>query len=81
LASPQALELQRDALQSGSQASLLQQNLKRDEQLFAEGLIAESRLQGNPRRASQAAAQGQRTPPRAWRWPASHRAKWAARWR
>ncbi|HSG22142.1 MAG TPA: efflux RND transporter periplasmic adaptor subunit [Azonexus sp.] len=56
LASPQALELQRDALQSGSQAGLLQQNLKRDEQLFAEGLIAESRLQGSRAAASQAGA-------------------------
>ena len=57
LASPQALELQRDALQSSSQSSLLQQNLKRDEQLFAEGLIAESRLQGSRAAANQAAAQ------------------------
>jgi len=56
LASPQALELQRDALQSGSQAALLQQNLKRDEQLFSEGLIAESRLQGSRAAASQASA-------------------------
>lgn len=57
LASPQALELQRDALQSGSQAALLQQNLKRDEQLFAEGLIAQSRLQATRAAASQATAQ------------------------
>ncbi|QRM19271.1 efflux RND transporter periplasmic adaptor subunit [Dechloromonas sp. TW-R-39-2] len=57
LASPQALELQRDALQSGSQSALLQQNLKRDEQLFAEGLIAEARLQATRSAASQAAAQ------------------------
>ena len=56
LASPQALELQRDVLQSGSQASLLQQSLKRDEQLFAEGLIAESRLQGSRAAANQANA-------------------------
>lgn len=55
LASPQALELQRDALQSGSQASLLQQSLKRDEQLFAEGLIAESRLLATRAAAAQAA--------------------------
>jgi len=55
LASPQALELQRDALQSGSQAALLQQSLKRDEQLFAEGLIAESRLQATRATAAQAA--------------------------
>jgi cobalt-zinc-cadmium efflux system membrane fusion protein len=57
LASPQALELQRDVLQSGSQAALLQQSLKRDEQLFAEGLIAESRLQATRAAASQAGAQ------------------------
>lgn len=57
LASPQALELQRDALQSGSQSALLQQNLKRDEQLFAEGLIAESRLQATRAAAAQAGTQ------------------------
>ncbi|HQU81092.1 MAG TPA: efflux RND transporter periplasmic adaptor subunit [Azonexus sp.] len=57
LASPQGLELQRDALQAGSQSALLRQNLKRDEQLFAEGLIAESRLQATRAAANQAAAQ------------------------
>jgi len=57
LASRQALELQRDALQSASQSSLLQQSLKRDEQLFAEGLIAESRLQATRSAALQAGAQ------------------------
>jgi len=57
LASPQALELQRDALQASSQAGLMQQNLKRDEQLFAEGLIAESRLQAARAAAAQAGAQ------------------------
>ena len=57
LASPQALELQRDALQASSQSALLQQNLKRDEQLFAEGLIAESRLQATRSAAQQALAQ------------------------
>lgn len=57
LASPQALELQRDALQSGSQAQLLQQSLKRDELLFAEGLIPESRLQATRAAAAQAVAQ------------------------
>ena len=57
LASPQALELQRDALQSSSQSALQQQNLKRDEQLFAEGLIAESRLQATRSAALQASAQ------------------------
>lgn len=57
LASPQALELQRDAVQASSQSSLLQQNLRRDEALFAEGLIAESRLQATRAAAAQAAAQ------------------------
>jgi RND family efflux transporter MFP subunit len=57
LASPQALELQRDALQSASQSSLQQQSLKRDEQLFAEGLIPESRLQATRAAASQSSAQ------------------------
>lgn len=57
LKSPQALELQRDVLQSSAQASLWRQNLQRDEQLFAEGLIAESRLQGTRAAASQAFAQ------------------------
>lgn len=57
LASPQALELQRDALQSASQAQLQQQNLQRDEQLFSEGLIAESRLQTTRATARQATAQ------------------------
>lgn len=56
LASPQALELQRDALQSGSQAKLMQQTLNRDEALFAEGLIAESRLQSTRAAAAQASA-------------------------
>ena len=51
------LELQRDALQAGSQSALLQQSLKRDEQLFAEGLIAESRLQATRAAATQAGAQ------------------------
>ena len=57
LKSPQALELQRDVLQSSAQASLWRQNLQRDELLFAEGLIAESRLQGTRAAASQAFAQ------------------------
>jgi len=57
LASQQALELQRDALQADSQAGLMHQNLKRDEQLFAEGLIAESRLQATRAAAAQAGAQ------------------------
>ncbi len=57
LASPQALELQRDALQAGSQAQLAEHNRRRDEQLFAEGLIAASRLEASRAAAAQAAAQ------------------------
>lgn len=56
LSSPQALELQRNALQTNSQAKLLQQSLKRDEVLFAEGIIAESRLQATRAAAQQANA-------------------------
>lgn len=57
LVSPEALALQRDALQANSQAALLQQNLQRDEQLFAEGLIPQSRLQATRAAAAQAGAQ------------------------
>ncbi len=57
LSSPEALSLQRDVAQANSQATLLQQNLRRDEQLFAEGLIAESRLLNTRSQASQARAQ------------------------
>lgn len=57
LASPQALDLQREAVQSASQSMLLQQSLKRDEELYAEGLIAEARLQATRAAATQAAAQ------------------------
>lgn len=56
IASPEALMLQRDALQAGSQSSLLQESLRRDEALFKEGLIAESRLQATRAAATQAAA-------------------------
>lgn len=56
LLSPQALELQRDAAQAASQATLLQQNRKRDEALFAEGLIPEARLQASRAAAGQAVA-------------------------
>jgi cobalt-zinc-cadmium efflux system membrane fusion protein len=56
LTSPEALELQREALQAASQSSLAEQNSKRDEALFAEGLIAESRLQASRAAAAQAAA-------------------------
>ena len=47
LASPQALELQRDIHQTGAQAELTRQNWQRDELLFKEGLIAQSRLQAS----------------------------------
>lgn len=57
LSSPQALELQRDALQANTQAQLQQQNKTRDELLFAEGLIAESRLQATRAAAKQAETQ------------------------
>lgn len=56
LASPEALALQRDALQANSQAQLAQQSLRRDEQLFAEGLIAEARVQASRANAAQAGA-------------------------
>lgn len=57
IASPDALVLQREALQAGSQLALTQDSLRRDEALFKEGLIAESRLQATRAAASQAAAQ------------------------
>lgn len=57
LSSPQALELQRDRIQADAQAALARQSLKRDEQLFREGLIAESRLQASRANAAQSAAQ------------------------
>ncbi|QID19351.1 efflux RND transporter periplasmic adaptor subunit [Nitrogeniibacter mangrovi] len=56
LASPEALALQRDALQARNQSALLDHNRKRDEQLFAEGLIPESRLQATRAAAAQARA-------------------------
>lgn len=59
LSSPQALELQRDARQSASQSGLLEHNLRRDEQLYAEGLIPESRLQATRAASAQARAQVQ----------------------
>lgn len=57
LVSREAMTLQREAAQADSQAVLLQQSLKRDEQLFAEGLIAEARLQATRAAAAQAEAQ------------------------
>lgn len=56
LLSPQALELQRDLQQSGSQSQLARQTRQRDELLFKEGLIPESRVQASRATASQAEA-------------------------
>lgn len=56
IASPQALELQKNKLQADAQATLARQALQRDEQLFREGLIAESRLQNSRANATQAQA-------------------------
>ena len=57
ISSPQALELQRDRLQADAQATFSRQTLARDEQLYREGLIAESRLQASRSNAAQSAAQ------------------------
>ena len=59
IASPQALTMQREAVQANSQWTLMQQNLKRDELLFAEGLIAEARLQATRAAAQQAKAEAE----------------------
>ncbi len=56
LASPHALELQRDIHQTGAQAELARQSRQRDELLFKEGLIAESRVQASRAAALQADA-------------------------
>ena len=56
LASPLALELQRDLRQTGAQAELSRHGLKRDEMLFKEGLIPESRLQASRAAAAQSEA-------------------------
>lgn len=56
LASPQLLEWQRDARQAQAQATLTQQALARDEALFKEGIIAESRVQSSRAAHTQAAA-------------------------
>lgn len=57
LRSAQASELQRDVAQADSQADLARRSLERDEQLFAEGLIAQSRLEAARAQARQALAQ------------------------
>lgn len=59
MASPQLLELQRDHAVARSQADLAARNLKRDEALFAEGIIAESRLSSTRASAKEAAAMEQ----------------------
>jgi RND family efflux transporter MFP subunit len=57
LSSPQILQLQREVLQAAAQNRLMEDSLRRDEQLYAEGLIAQSRLQATRAGAAQAAAQ------------------------
>ncbi len=57
LASPMLLEAQRDYLQAASQARLAEAARQRDQQLFQEGLIAESRRQASEAAHVQAAAQ------------------------
>lgn len=59
LRSAQAGELQRDVAQADSQAELARRSLERDERLFAEGLIAQSRLEATRAQARLAQAQQQ----------------------
>jgi cobalt-zinc-cadmium efflux system membrane fusion protein len=59
LRSAQAQELQRDVLSSGGQAALAASTLARDELLFTEGLIAQSRLDASRAQARQAQLQQQ----------------------
>ena len=56
LASPQLLELQRNNTVAKTQADLTARSLKRDEALYAEGIIAESRLSATRASAQEAAA-------------------------
>jgi hypothetical protein len=71
MSSPQALELQRDRIQADAQATLARQSPQsRDEQLFGEGLIAESRLQASRANAAQSAAQAAERP-RSWPSPST----------
>ena len=44
LSSPMLVETQRDFLQAATQAQLARESLKRDEQLFKEGIVAEGRF-------------------------------------
>lgn len=55
LASPALLGVERDYLQAAQQAQLAAQAAKRDEQLFSEGIIAESRQQASRSNHQQAA--------------------------
>lgn len=50
------VELQRDALQARSQARVAEENLRRDEALFADGIISQSRLSATRALREQAAA-------------------------
>lgn len=59
LSSPQALELRRDMLAAESQATLALSAKARDEALFAEGLIARSRLEATAAQAEQASLQAE----------------------
>lgn len=57
LQGPQLLELQRDLAQTRAQADVAAENLRRDEALFAEGIIAGARLAATRSAERQAAAQ------------------------
>lgn len=57
LTGPQLLELQREAVQARSQAEVAQENLRRDESLFADGIVSQSRLSGTRAAERQARAQ------------------------
>jgi RND family efflux transporter MFP subunit len=59
LSSPQALELRREMLAAESQATLARSAQARDEALFAEGLIARSRLEATVAQAQQARLQAE----------------------
>lgn len=55
IASPMLLEVQRDYLNAASQAQLASNSARRDEQLWREGIIAESRYQATKSAQAQAA--------------------------
>lgn len=56
LASPQLAEIQRGLLQAATQLQLARDNLKRDEQLAQDGIIADSRLRSSRSQHAEAAA-------------------------